>query len=332
MNLQNKLSVFASAFYLPNNQDFLENIKKALTHSSFYIDNPHSKEYRGNSRFVFTGMYVFKGHVAQLLSEQISGTGTQLQHYCGNLFKNQYLEELFDKFNFEGIIRFGGEFDWRKHKHIFVYAFLGLIHETYVDDKTQYQNFIHRFILKNKEHLFPGGIHNKDYKAQCHRLSLQYFGKKITINFQKTSAKLFESTFDFPETETIILSDANYIQLQNRSYKKLLQLLSEYGEQKTSTGITFYQKQIELQKQNIDIKIAEKEAKYKELEEKRAIQRESRKIKRDEIKKINKTKEKNKLKAKQAQKIRKDKYQDHDITLAKMKEKRNARKVRRSDK
>ena len=40
----------------------LAQIREVLTHSSFY-----EKEGKGNSRFVFAGMFVFKGQVAEVL-------------------------------------------------------------------------------------------------------------------------------------------------------------------------------------------------------------------------------------------------------------------------
>ena len=49
-----------------------------LTHNSFSENN--------NSRYVFLGQFQFRGFVAQWIFDNIAGSGTQLQHFLGNIF------------------------------------------------------------------------------------------------------------------------------------------------------------------------------------------------------------------------------------------------------
>ena len=65
-------------------------LRTVLTHSSFY-----EKEGKGNSRYIFAGMFVFKGQVADVLYQYFSGDGTRLQHILGNLFGKERLERMY---------------------------------------------------------------------------------------------------------------------------------------------------------------------------------------------------------------------------------------------
>ena len=75
-------------------------MREVLTHDSFYEAAGDAKGpgniRQGNSRYVFAGMTVFKGQVAEILFKFFSGSGTQLQHILGNLFKNDYLVKQTD--------------------------------------------------------------------------------------------------------------------------------------------------------------------------------------------------------------------------------------------
>ena len=97
-------------------------LREVLTHSSFYEDAG-----KGNSRYVFAGMFVFKGMVAQVLYRYYTGEGTKLQHVLGNLFRNERLERLFDELKLKQFVRAGEYFDISTHKHIFVYAVFGYV-------------------------------------------------------------------------------------------------------------------------------------------------------------------------------------------------------------
>ena len=81
-------------------------LNKALTHSSY----PDTAEEDNNSRYVFLGQFAFKGYVAEIIYNFVPGTGTQIQHLLGNLFKNEHLHTLYDKLKLNELKRCGVEF------------------------------------------------------------------------------------------------------------------------------------------------------------------------------------------------------------------------------
>jgi hypothetical protein len=52
--------------------------KKCLVHISWYEAQKNSTN-AGNSRYVFLGMYGFKGRLAELTAQYVGGNGKQLQ-------------------------------------------------------------------------------------------------------------------------------------------------------------------------------------------------------------------------------------------------------------
>ena len=81
---------------------------QALTHNSFSDKN--------NSRYVFLGQFAFKGKVAEWIFDNVAGTGTQLQHFLGNIFSQKFLETYFDK-NFDTIKRIDATVNINTQKH-----------------------------------------------------------------------------------------------------------------------------------------------------------------------------------------------------------------------
>ena len=106
-------------------------LKQALTHKSFYSKDDERK---GNSRYIFAGMFEFKGVVAQMLLQRISGTGTQLQHALGKMFKPEQMEQLFACFDLDRYIRYDVDFDAARHRHVFAFGLLGWLCQHAPDD------------------------------------------------------------------------------------------------------------------------------------------------------------------------------------------------------
>lgn len=155
---ENITSLLASVLGVPG---LRSELSKALTHSSFYTDE---NDDRSNSRFIFEGMYSFKGEVAGIASHLIPGTGRQLQNFLGNIFSGHRLNRIFDRYMLASLCRYGKGFDLEKNKHVMVLGLLGFIIEYSPEKK------LHRFILKNffegNSHLFPGYTRNRDLLAQ----------------------------------------------------------------------------------------------------------------------------------------------------------------------
>lgn len=179
------------------------NLKTALTHLSF------SKNSKNGSRYVFLGQTEFKGKVARILFEYVSGTGTQLQHYSGNLFKNKYLETIYNAYNLGIYIRYGKNFDALAHKHIFTYALLGFLSDTMEEE--QLKNFIYQWFIDHTSHLLPNTKpQQKDHKSQCTTLCKQIYNKKPKLFLEKN-----ENVY----TAKIVVSYKTLCIVESKSYK-----------------------------------------------------------------------------------------------------------------
>ena len=155
-------------------------LRDVLTHSSFY-DKPG----RGNSRYVFAGMFAFKGLVADTLFRYYAGEGTQLQHVLGNLFRQERLERLFDEWRLRQFVRAGDKFDIGTHKHIFVYAIFGYV--STLDENTR-NWFISKYIINSKDaaHLLSHRKRNRNLLAQADDMVRQTDGRRLTIEMELT--------------------------------------------------------------------------------------------------------------------------------------------------
>ena len=157
----------------------INNMREVLTHSSFY-----EKEDKGNSRYVFAGMFIFKGMVAEVLYRYATGEGTQLQHVLGNLFRNERLGRLFDEWKLDQYVRAGEKFDIDTHKHVFVYAVFGYV--TTMDENLR-NWFIAKYILNEEsDYLFVHKRRNRDLLAQADALVKQANGQRLTLVMEMT--------------------------------------------------------------------------------------------------------------------------------------------------
>lgn len=154
-------------------------LERALTHNSFSENN--------NSRYVFLGMFAFKGLVANWIFNHVAGTGTQLQHYLGNIFKQAFLETFFDK-HIKNISRIDPKVAIDTQKHIFAYAFFGFVYDNATDE--QLQEFIFQQIIKVNDHHLPSNYKHKNYWDQLLFLCKQQLESKpkllLTENSDKT--------------------------------------------------------------------------------------------------------------------------------------------------
>lgn len=158
-------------------------LREVLTHSSFY-----EKEGKGNSRYVFAGMFVFKGMVAQVLYRYFTGEGTRLQHVLGNLFRNERLERMFDELKLKPFVRAGEKFDIKAHRHIFVYAVFGYV--TTLDEEIR-KWFIAKYILNEEsEHLFLHKKRNANLLAQADAMVRRTDGRRLSLEMEVTKEGL----------------------------------------------------------------------------------------------------------------------------------------------
>ncbi|MCR5276535.1 MAG: hypothetical protein K6D54_02530 [Bacteroidales bacterium] len=155
-------------------------LREVLTHSSFY-----EVEGKGNSRYVFAGMFVFKGQVADVLYHYISGEGTRLQHILGNLFRQERLERLFDDWKLRQFVRAGENFDVERHRHIFVYALFGYVSAL---DEDLRNWFISKYILSDDvNNLFTHRRRNRGVLAQADEIVRQADGRRLQLEMTVTA-------------------------------------------------------------------------------------------------------------------------------------------------
>ena len=158
-------------------------LREVMTHSSFY-----EKEGKGNSRYVFAGMYVFKGLVADVLYRYATGDGTRLQHVLGNLFRQERLERLFGEWKLRQFVRAGENFDIEKHRHIFIYALFGYV--STLDENLQ-KWFIGKYIVNDETaYLFKHRQRNLDLFAQADEMVRRTDGRRLTLEMEVTDEGL----------------------------------------------------------------------------------------------------------------------------------------------
>lgn len=179
-------------------------LREVLTHSSFY-----EKEGKGNSRYVFAGMFVFKGMVAQVLYQYYIGEGTRLQQVLGNLFRNERLEQLFDELKLHQFVRAGEKFDIKTHRHIFMYAVFGYVATL---DENIRNWFIAKYILGEGEHIILHKKRNSDLLAQADAMVKQTDGRRLSLEMEETEDGLHRAK--------AVLSDGTVLcEAESRSWR-----------------------------------------------------------------------------------------------------------------
>ena len=179
-------------------------LREVLTHSSFY-----DVEGRGNSRYVFAGMFVFKGQVADVLFRYAAGEGTRLQHVLGNLFRNERLERQFDEWQLWQFARASEKFDIKTHKHIFVYAIYGYV-STLDDDIRQW--FISKYLIQEAGHLLSHKRRNRNLLAQADDIVNKTDGRRLAMEMEQTAEGLHRAK--------AVLSDGTLLcEAQSKSWR-----------------------------------------------------------------------------------------------------------------
>jgi hypothetical protein len=259
-------------------------LKKALTHKSFYKNEKGNH----NSRYVFCGMFAFKGLVAEILYDWIPLDGTQLQHALGNLFKPEILERIFVYYDLDKRIRHGIEFEADKHRHIFVYGFLGFLFVHAPEDEKR--AFVNRHFLLPNNHLFQFETKNQDLEGQCNVLSRQLFGKKITITRTRSGEnKWWQVTVATGETILAQDESVSYHYSRKKTLKKALLALAEKAQDIDRLSDDYEQRQqifSEKRQTQMEQAKAEKLAAYQAKTAKKKAEREAVKAKQKEMKQL----------------------------------------------
>lgn len=149
--------------------------QKCLTHDSYFAEKG-----KGNSRWVFLGMFSFKGLVSEVLYSYIPLYGQVLQQILGNHFSNKRLHQFFDEWSLRQHVRADESFNIQKHRHIFVYAYLGWLMEVY--DREQLNSFITSVFLDD-DILSKAWNHTPNHWEQLRYLCKSKYGcnpKRVT--------------------------------------------------------------------------------------------------------------------------------------------------------
>ncbi len=197
-------------------------LKNALTHYSFYEDK---NEENGNGRYIFAGMYAFKGEVAKILATYISGTGTQLQHLLGNLFSNTILHTLFDDLKLNNLVRAGDNFDIKKHKHIFIYAVFGCILME-VDDIEKIRRIIMKYFLSDVK--MPENKSSKlNFRNQADMLAKQVYNKKLLLKIEEKSG-IYRANIFIKDGELLFSEQSkSYRYARSKVLKSAIRVMTE---------------------------------------------------------------------------------------------------------
>jgi len=237
-------------------------LKEALTHYSFYEDKNETK---ANSRLVFAGMFVFRGQLAEILMRYFSGTGTQLQHILGNIFRDEYLHRLFDNWTLKNWIRCGKEFDINKHKHIFVYAIFGCIA---LHDDEKRRRFIFKYMLNEENrHILNHHVKNKDVLHQANELAKAIIGETLKTEMQIIGDSIHKAVVLLPNGAIVAEAQSkSYRYARKKAMKTALGILSEINFERYVTESDYLErikKRLEEEKarkqQEMQQKLAEKE-------------------------------------------------------------------------
>ncbi|GHT64268.1 hypothetical protein AGMMS50239_21660 [Bacteroidia bacterium] len=285
-------------------------LKKALTHKSFYKDE------RGqhNSRYVFAGMYAFKGLVAEILYHYFPLDGTQLQHALGNLFKPEILDRIFVYYDLDKLIRHGIEFDAAKHRHIFVYGFLGYLFANAPEEIKK--DFIQQHFLLPNSHLFTFDEKKQDLEAQCNVLARMLYHKNVQVRMQQTTDKLWQTIVSLNETCLANETSISYRYSRKKTLKKALIVLSQQAQQADHLSENYELHQQLLEEKRMQKTQQEKEKKlaaYKEKEAKKQAKRKEAKEKMENMKRLQDIKRKQ---AKSNAKKRKEEKEQQEARFA----------------
>ncbi len=240
-------------------------LREVLTHSSFY-----EQEGKGNSRWVFAGMFVFKGQVGEVLFRYAAGEGTRLQHILGNLFRNERLERQFDEWHLGQFARAGEKFDIRTHKHIFVYAIYGYV--STLDEELR-QWFISKYLIQDAEHLLTHRKRNRNLLAQADDIVQKTDGRRLTLEMEQTAEGLHRAKAVLSDGTLLCEAESkSWRYARTKATKMALDILAMPSRKYILSNPEYQARviaRIEAEKAQRKSKVEEREAKKKAAREER---------------------------------------------------------------
>ncbi len=280
-------------------------LKQCLTHRSYYADsNPNFEESKANSREIFLGMYLFKGKLAELLYTYVQGTGVQLQHYLGNIFKNEVLIKIYERYKLGQLCRYGSKFDIENQKVLMVYGFLGFIAQHSPEDKLK--RFVYTNFLKDTDHLMPWSNLSKDPWAQCNYLCRMIFGEDASELHVRREKEVFEFTISCGDTVLASTKGVSFRYERKKALRLATKVLSEMLSEAYVQSPDYDINQARLLRIQNEKLAKEKALRIKTHQEKQRKKSEEARIKREKRKIEKQEKEETRLKQKRLSLKRKE--------------------------
>lgn len=258
-----------------------ENLRRVLTHESFYPPKKDGTP-QGNGRYIFAGMFVFKGQVGDILYKYIGGSGTHLQHILGNLFRNEVLVRIYDTWHLGQYVRAGANFDVENHRHIFVYAVLGYLAEECDENVRNY--FIFKYIIgEESQHLFGHRKKNRDLLAHADFISRQIGTGRLSIVMSVTEDGLQKASVKYADGSELCFATSKSWQYARRKAAKLaLNIIATPGR-KALLSNPDYQERIRLEEER---KVEERRAEIQARTEAKELARIQKEESLAEIKRV----------------------------------------------
>ncbi|ATA72364.1 MULTISPECIES: hypothetical protein [Capnocytophaga] len=265
-----------------------------LTHSSFSPVNNHS-------RYVFLGQFAFRGEVARWAYEHVGGTGTQLQHYLGNMFRQSFLESFFDKYHFSST-RINPEINIASQKHIFVYAFLGLVYANATPE--QLEMFIFKLFVTPNEHLLPQNHKSLTHWEQLVVICKQHFDQKPKLIIESHQGQpLLRVTLG--NTPIGSHTSVSFKYAKKKAIALALKYVSSQIEERVSQMPVYVENQRKLAEKQEAEKLQRKTEKQEKHRQRIALHSEKMRIRREERKKLARLLDQKRRQTKQQEKERK---------------------------
>lgn len=244
--------------------------KQAMTHNS--STNKHN-----GSRFVFVAQYGFRGLLSQWMYDNIGGTGTELQHFLGNVFSQKYLEKLYDDWRLHRFIIFGEKCDVNKQKHIFALSFIGCVMQN--SPSNIVDEFMMDFFITPNDHLMPKTHIVRDDWQKLIFLCKQNGYKKPKTEYQTTENNKHRFTIYISDGGIVSCESKSYRYAKKKSTKKALLYVVGKHENEVLKSPSYNK----IKREALDRKEAEKDeirqAKVSEWEEKQEIRKREKAIK-----------------------------------------------------
>ena len=250
-------------------------LRQALTHYSYFEDKESPES---NSRYVFAGMFIFRGILAETLYKFVPATGTQLQHALGNILSNSNLENIYETLKLRQFVRAGKNFDIKGHRHIFAYGLLGCIC-TECNDEEIIKRFISNHFIKPSQHLLFHQPKNRDYRTQADALAKQMVGKVLLLETVEVEG-MFVTTVSIKGGEQLSKTQSkSYRYSRSKALKLAIKDMSDKLMTDFDRGNRYYRRLLERAGIEEEQKHAAKAQKVQAKELKRKDREEERKQK-----------------------------------------------------